>query len=98
MKRNQFKYVECEDCEDGQQYIDTSRQCRVVMGECCGGCGHSVTCESCSGEGEIEMEVEPSYSKSNKARNKDTNTAIYQHHWGKKLNSWRRMFKYAYPI
>ena len=50
--------IECPDCEKGLVYIDTSHECQVYIGDCCGGCGHDVECETCNGTGEIEKEDE----------------------------------------
>jgi hypothetical protein len=51
-------YEECPDCEDGAYYEDTSNSCSVPIGDCCGGCGHMIRCETCYGTGEIEIEIE----------------------------------------
>jgi hypothetical protein len=48
---------DCTECNgEGKVYIDTSRDCTVYRGDCCGGCGHDVECEVCNGTGTIEDE------------------------------------------
>jgi hypothetical protein len=54
----EVKQIECPDCEEGKYYVDTSSSCMVVRGECCGGCGYSVECETCNGTGYIEEDEE----------------------------------------
>lgn len=50
---------ECPDCNgEGTWYNDTSRQCTTYRGDCCGGCGYYVDCDTCNGKGEIEKEEE----------------------------------------
>ena len=51
-------YEECPDCEEGSYYEDTSNSCNVYRGDCCGGCGEYMKCETCDGTGEIEKEDE----------------------------------------
>jgi hypothetical protein len=42
----------CDECEDGEAWVDTSHMCgKYPIGECCGGCGHHVKCEECDGTG-----------------------------------------------
>ena len=52
----EFNLIECPDCEEGKVYIDTSRSCTTYRGDCCGGCGYDIECETCEGTGEIEEE------------------------------------------
>lgn len=91
MRRNEFKYLECTYCEDGMVYIDTSRQCTIVRNECCGGCGYSIQCSECDGIGEIEVEVEPTYSQNNKTRTRRISSIIHKHHLRKLIKSWKRL-------
>ena len=55
----EVEMIECPDCNgEGTWYNDTSRQCKVYRGDCCGGCGYEVPCDNCNGIGEIEKEEE----------------------------------------
>lgn len=55
---------ECSECSgSGFMYVDTSSSCTVMRGECCGGCGYNTACDSCNGEGEIEMTDEEVYEE-----------------------------------
>ena len=59
MTNIKLQMIQCPDCDgDGQFYEDTSRSCTVYRGDCCGGCGYYVDCETCNGTGEIEKEEE----------------------------------------
>jgi hypothetical protein len=55
----EVEMIECPDCNgEGTWYNDTSRQCTTYRGDCCGGCGYDVDCDTCNGTGEIEKEEE----------------------------------------
>ena len=55
----EVEMIECPDCNgEGTWYNDTSRQCTTYRGDCCGGCGYYVDCDTCNGTGEIEKEEE----------------------------------------
>jgi len=55
----EIEMIECPNCNgEGTWYNDTSRQCKVYRGDCCGGCGYEVPCDNCNGIGEIEKEEE----------------------------------------
>ena len=55
----EVEMIECPDCGgEGTWYNDTSRQCTTYRGDCCGGCGYDVECDTCNGTGEIEREEE----------------------------------------
>jgi hypothetical protein len=55
----EVEMIECPDCNgEGTWYNDTSRQCTTYRGDCCGGCGYDVDCDTCNGTGEIEREEE----------------------------------------
>ena len=46
--------IECPDCEEGYNWVDTSRSCGTYIGDCCGGCGYDEKCETCDGTGKVE--------------------------------------------
>ena len=46
--------IECPNCEDGYNWVDTSRSCGTYIGDCCGGCGYDEKCETCGGTGKVE--------------------------------------------
>ena len=50
--------IECPDCEEGYNWVDTSSSCGTYRGDCCGGCGHDEECETCNGTGLIDKEEE----------------------------------------
>jgi hypothetical protein len=55
----EVEMIECPDCNgEGAWYNDTSRECTTYRGDCCGGCGYYVDCDTCNGTGEIEKEEE----------------------------------------
>jgi len=55
----EVEMIECPDCNgEGTWYNDTSRECTTYRGDCCGGCGYYVDCDTCNGTGEIEKEEE----------------------------------------
>jgi len=59
MKEQEIEMIECPDCNgEGTWYNDTSRQCTTYRGDCCGGCGYDVDCDTCNGTGLIEKEEE----------------------------------------
>ena len=57
VETKEVEMIECPDCNgEGTWYNDTSRQCTTYRGDCCGGCGYDVDCDTCNGTGEIEKE------------------------------------------
>ncbi len=46
-------FTECENCDNGVEYVDESGHCGKPVSDCCGGCGHEKDCEECSGLGVI---------------------------------------------
>ena len=46
-------FTECENCDNGTEYVDESCHCGKPASDCCGGCGHEKECEECNGIGLI---------------------------------------------
>ena len=46
--------IECPECINGIEYVDTSTNCDKPVGDCCGGCGYDQQCVKCGGTGLIK--------------------------------------------
>lgn len=57
MKTMEKIIMYCNECEEGQMYIDTSHYCGKSLENCCGGCGYYEECEYCEGECEYEVDL-----------------------------------------
>ena len=51
-----LEFEDCEHCEEGEIWRDTTNDCTKYRGDCCGGCGVMMRCEECDGTGKILIE------------------------------------------